>query len=471
MIVLLAVVIVTVVLVVALRPKPEGGATRPARVGRPTTADDLDRWVAAGLIARDQAVAIRDHEAALADVGPAPAESPTSRPPRVRSRVPVVAEAIGYLGGALALGGVVLVLADRWTDLTALTRLGLALAGALVFVVAGALTPATSDPALGRLRAFLWLLSSAATGVAAAVIVDDQALRGEVAVAWVAGAVALESGLLWWWRDRPVQQAVALAAAAVAVGTGATAGLGEVGGGLALWAFGGVELALGLTRRTPEPTLTDLAAALTLVAGPALVIGGAMSAGFLLLVGTVLGLLVLVAAAGTSLRTAERVALGVPAAFGALQGLPPALVHFAADGGLVTGLVVAAGGVLTIVAASRGWLRWRIVGEVVGAVAVVGGPALVAVQFSTAGPVLGVVAAVALLVVGTSTERLALSLVGALGLLAHVPWALAELFPGEARLPLLLAVVGAVLVAVAVVLTRQAGRIRHPRGPVPHPLG
>jgi len=186
MIVLPVVVLLAVVLVLVLRSRGAGPAGDDVRVARPPVrpplAADLDRWVAAGLLAQDQATAILAHEAPAA-----PSPAPTAPAPAgPRSRVPVVAEALGYLGGALALGGVVLVLADRWSDLATGSRLALALAGVVLFGVAGALTPADTDPALARLRAFLWLLSSAATAVAAAVLVtDDRGLSPEAAVACV----------------------------------------------------------------------------------------------------------------------------------------------------------------------------------------------------------------------------------------------------------------------------------------------
>lgn len=201
---------------------------------------------------------------------------------------------------------------------------------------------------------------------------------------------------------------------------------------------------------------------MAMVAGPAFVIGANQSVGLLLLTATTFALLALVDAAdGPSLTTPERVALAVPAGLGLFQGLPPTLVHFAADAGLVTGLAVAGTGALVLLAVRAGRARWPLPTEVVGALALVAGPALVAVQFPVAGPVAGVVMAAGLVVIGTCDDRLALSMVGAAGLLAHVPWALAELFPGEARLPLLLGVVGALLVVVAVLLTRQAGRHHH----------
>ncbi len=50
-----------------------------------------------------------------------------------------------------------------------------------------------------------------------------------------------------------------------------------------------------------------------------------------------------------------------------------------------------------------------------------------------------------------------LSVFGSLGLLIDVPWTIGWFFPGEGRAPLLILVSGAVILAVAVALTRMAG--------------
>jgi hypothetical protein len=53
-----------------------------------------------------------------------------------------------------------------------------------------------------------------------------------------------------------------------------------------------------------------------------------------------------------------------------------------------------------------------------------------------------------------------LSLIGSVGLLVYVPWSISHFFPGEDRAPLLIAASGLVIVAVAVLVARSAGRVR-----------
>jgi hypothetical protein len=57
--------------------------------------------------------------------------------------------------------------------------------------------------------------------------------------------------------------------------------------------------------------------------------------------------------------------------------------------------------------------------------------------------------------------RVLFTLVGLLGMLINVPWAINTFFPGEGRAPLLILVSGALIVAVAVWLARQSDRLRN----------
>ena len=137
MIALLALLVLIVVVVVVTQKtrQDEAGAGFAARSGnaprrpapRPaaSVADDLDRWVAAGLLAPDQAKAILEHEGSRP---PPEVLTPQPTAPAVHgpsSRFPLAAEALGYLGGALALTGLVLVLVHYWPDLAWAGRLAL----------------------------------------------------------------------------------------------------------------------------------------------------------------------------------------------------------------------------------------------------------------------------------------------------------------------------------------------------------
>ncbi|WP_405064914.1 hypothetical protein OG558_23495 [Kribbella sp. NBC_01510] len=72
-------------------------------------------------------------------------------------RTPVMIEALAYLGGAVVLVG-----AQYWPDLGTGTRLLVVAATTVVLLAAGFEVPARAGTVTRRLRAILWLLSTAA---------------------------------------------------------------------------------------------------------------------------------------------------------------------------------------------------------------------------------------------------------------------------------------------------------------------
>jgi hypothetical protein len=85
-------------------------------------------------------------------------------------------------------------------------------------------------------------------------------------------------------------------------------------------------------------------------------------------------------------------------------------------------------------------------------------------------PIFGAGTAVGLVALGMLGDRLLLSVPGSVGMLVNVPWIIVWFFPGEGRVPLLTLISGALILAVAVLLTRQGGRHhRTPAAPAHHP--
>jgi hypothetical protein len=97
---------------------------------------------------------------------------------------------------------------------------------------------------------------------------------------------------------------------------------------------------------------------------------------------------------------------------------------------------------------------------VAGGAAVLVGAALVGTQFTGFATIFGIVSAIGLIVLGAAPGRVVSSMLGSLGLLAFVPWAIVWFFPGEGRAPLALLVAGVLFLVVAVLLTRMRGRLR-----------
>jgi hypothetical protein len=147
-----------------------------------------------------------------------------------------------------------------------------------------------------------------------------------------------------------------------------------------------------------------------------------------------------------------------------LQAAPSALGWFSADAAGVTGVTTWTVGGLLVLFGARGHTRLPLQTELLGGAGVLGGAALTWSQWHGAAPLLGIATAIALVGFGTLPGHVLLSILGSVGLLVNVPWAIGWFFPGEGRAPLLIMVTGALIIAVAVLLTRMGGRLKHDLG-------
>jgi hypothetical protein len=405
--------------------------------------------VASGLLAR-KTVAQRSGRSAL----------PT-RPPRPRSSVPAAAEAVGYLGGILAIVGVSLLVARSWSQLAFGGRLGVLGGAALLLTAAGFFVRAADrDPALGRLQAFIWLVAGGAVGAFAAVATLDgiDTRHPETVVAVTAAAVAVHSAALWAFKTRPVQQLVTLGASVVAV----AAALRDVP---AHWTAGPVLLALaiglfilGARRLTPSPWVTLLVGAIGAVAGAGYLISSAQGPGRIVLLAVATTLVLLAVRVGGFPTLAERWELGVVGTLTLWFAGPYCVVWFARDAGLVTGLLIAAGGAGVMALADREWVHMPHVLSVLGGLGLIGGIAVTGIQSAAFATLFGLAVGAALIALGMIPGRVVLSVIGSVALLIYVPWAITWFFPGQGRAALVISVAGGLLVVLAVMLTRMGHR-------------
>jgi hypothetical protein len=441
------------------QPVPQRDDAAPlGRTRRPAALSDmLDSWVADGLLTAEQAHAIIEHERP-AVTAPAPRRA-ASGPER---RVPAYAEALGYLGGVLALAGLTLLVANYWPDMSTSIRLALSLVTTCVLVGAGALVHEHVDPALARLRWFLWTLASATAAVFTGVLmiatleVDTAAF----VVAACAATVALTSGLLWWGHDRPVQEFLVLGGTIVSAATFVGAMTDSGFAGLTAWFLAAIVLAVGLRGLTPQPMIPHVVGTVGVMVGAFVTVSTWMGGGALFVLATASGLLLLAALPQLTMDVLQRIVLIVVGTFGALQGIPMTLGYFGSEAGGTTGLATWAVGVVLMAVGARRLLRAPIVAEVIGGLALIGGAALTAASWPNFAPLFGLATAVTLLVIGMLPGRVMYSLLGSLGLLINVPWTISTFFPGEGRAPLLILVSGVVIVVVAVLLARQGDRLR-----------
>jgi MFS family permease len=167
--------------------------------------DRVGAWRDAGLLTDDQAAAIRAFEADRAQSG-------------VSSRRSLAAEAVGYVGAALALGAIILLLRDVWPELVTGGRL--TLIGLLTLLLAGAgfvLRQAERGP-VQRLTSVLLTAAVMGVGWFAFVVADDLLGWREAQMAFAVGTAALVVALpLYLLRPRALPQVTLLGSVLIVV--------------------------------------------------------------------------------------------------------------------------------------------------------------------------------------------------------------------------------------------------------------
>jgi len=196
-----------------------------------TLTDRLDTWVDAGLVSRDQAERIKAFEGeSRRHMGWSPAvgnryddtaggardDAGAAAGSERRTRI---AEAIGYVGAALALGAIALLLGELWADLLVGGRLGLI--GVLTAAVfgAGLALRSSAQPAMQRLTSVLFTATVAGVGWFTGVVADDvfELDRAAVGVV-VGGAMLVVAAALYLWHDGALLQLATLGSALLTVG-------------------------------------------------------------------------------------------------------------------------------------------------------------------------------------------------------------------------------------------------------------
>jgi hypothetical protein len=177
--------------------------------------DRLDAWLAAGLLTPAQAAAIRDHEVALAAVRP---DGPPSHR-RGGGWRPWLAEVVGYVGAAFALGALALILDDLWDRLAVGGRLALAVLLTVLVIGAGAAVSPRSTAPLRRLGAVLWTAGVAGTAWSTALLADGVLDVPEpwLPVVTAGAALVVALVLLTLGGHAPVQLAALVATGVLAV--------------------------------------------------------------------------------------------------------------------------------------------------------------------------------------------------------------------------------------------------------------
>jgi hypothetical protein len=290
----------------------------------------LADWVTQGLMDEGQAARIAAAEAA--GTGASTAQPPCTAPPSTAQsprgpsptgaaaprRLPLVVEALGYLGTAIALGAAFVAVGSLRPRIPVGAELAFATCAAVALLLAGIILRTRNQPAFGRLRSVLWLASAVSLAAAVSLFAGrdfwDLGLTGRLLVP---EAVATAYAAALWWHLRATLQHLAVFVGLASLATSAIArgwpGHEPWAAGLGLWLL---SLLWGLTayREYLAPRTAGYAAA-----GVGLLVGAQLAtdpaAGQALAVATVVGLLT----AGVVLRRVLFLGLG---ALGAIEMLP-----------------------------------------------------------------------------------------------------------------------------------------------------
>jgi len=167
-----------------------------------------------------------------AEKAPATAPEPAGAP-----RAALLAEAIGYAGGALVIVAGTYLAGELWRNIPTGAALALAAVASVALGAAGAALRTPGSPPARRLRSVLWLLSTASLAAFMGILGNQVWQLSPAGTTMVAAAAAGVYGAAQWLRTRAVLQHLAVfASAAVLVGTAvAQLGLGNWALGLGIW--------------------------------------------------------------------------------------------------------------------------------------------------------------------------------------------------------------------------------------------
>lgn len=209
-----------------------------------TLTERLDTWVEVGLVSPDQAERIASFEGGRSEhtgFSPAPPRAiDLEGQPDARSRASIptastraaradrdrtsLAEAVGYVGAALALGAIALLLGEVWWDLLVGGRL--ALVGVLTVAVFGAAWSlrGAERGAMRRLSSVLFAATVAGVGWFAQVVASDVLDLGwsDTSLA-VGGSMLVVSAVLYLWRSGALLQVATLGSALLTAGSALSA--------------------------------------------------------------------------------------------------------------------------------------------------------------------------------------------------------------------------------------------------------
>jgi len=381
----------------------------------------------------------------------------TTRPTRPGG-IPAIAEGLSYVGGGLGLVGLVLFSMRSWEDFDPVARLLISAIAAVLLGLGGFILSDDDRGAVVRLRGFLWLVATAAAGVSAVSYCDEWMPDATDArrVLIVAGVVAAISAAFWWSRNGMIQQATAIGGALVAIGAGSQDLWDKGVAGLVVWLVAGTLLIFAVSYDVPSAWVTSTIAAIGCLAGVLYASDKWQAEGLLGTVVTAGAILWLSALIEVRERDAIRMGLIIVGIVGLVQSVPPTIVYFAEDAALNTGLAISTIAVFFVLMELSDRTPFGVVTSAIAGAALLGGAAITGAETQSFATIFGSMMAILLIAVGTTPRHVLTSIIGLVGLVIFVPWGISYFFPGQARVPLIVFVVGGLITTSGIMLGRLA---------------
>jgi len=278
------------------------------------------------------------------DDAPATAPEPAPVP-----RTALLAEVIGYAGGALVIVAGLYLASELWPGIPTAAALALAAVACAALCAAGAALHTSGSPPARRLRSVLWLMSTASLAAFTGILGDQVWQLSPAGTTLVTAAAAGVYGAAQWWCTRAVLQHLAVfASAAVLVGTAvAQLSLGNWALGLGIWTLSALWGGAVIRGYLPPRGAGFFASGFGLLVGIQFAMD--VPAGHLLALATVAGLL----AGGVLLREVWLAGLG---AVGVLLVVPQTAERYLPESAAAPLAVFIAGAVLV---GSAVWLAKR----------------------------------------------------------------------------------------------------------------
>lgn len=123
-------------------------------------------------------------------------------------RVPLLLEAVGYVGTILVMAGVIAAIGQQWEEIGTPGRLALLSVATLVFLGIGLLIRSSAEPAFQRLTSITWAASVAAFAGTIAVINQFSDTSAKTAFVTIATTSTVYAVVLWLFHKHAIQQAV-----------------------------------------------------------------------------------------------------------------------------------------------------------------------------------------------------------------------------------------------------------------------